>query len=92
MSQEREGNCSEKLVQMNFFILGGFFRVDFPPLINRNAALLCLVSEIAAISGVRDRHRNRKSQKSLRFRCAKPRTLKDPAVLRTLRRSNLLPP
>ena len=26
------GNCSEKLVHMNFFILGGFFRVDFPPL------------------------------------------------------------
>ena len=32
MSQEPNGNCSEKLVQMNFFILGGFFRVDFPPL------------------------------------------------------------
>ena len=31
-SQEPNGNCSEKLVQMNFFILGGFFRVDFPPL------------------------------------------------------------
>ena len=30
-SQEPDGNCSEKLVQMNFFILGGFFRVDFPP-------------------------------------------------------------
>ena len=30
-SQEPNGNCSEKLVQMNFFILGGFFRVDFPP-------------------------------------------------------------
>ena len=30
-----------------------------------------LLSEIAAISGVRDGHRNRKSQKSLRFRCAK---------------------
>ena len=28
-SQEPNGNCSEKLVQMNFFILGGFFRVDF---------------------------------------------------------------
>ena len=27
--------------------------------------------EIAAISGVRDGHRNRKSQKSRRFRCAK---------------------
>ena len=24
-SQEPKGNCSEKLVQMNFFILGGFF-------------------------------------------------------------------
>ena len=23
-------NCSDELVQMNFFILGGFFRVDFP--------------------------------------------------------------
>ena len=31
MSQEPNGNCSEKLVQMNFFISGGFFRVDFPP-------------------------------------------------------------
>ena len=31
-SQESSGNCSDKLVQMNFFILGGFFRVDFPPL------------------------------------------------------------
>ena len=30
-----------------------------------------LVSEIAAISGVRDWHRNRKSQKSFRFRCSK---------------------
>ena len=30
-SQEPGGNCSDKLVQMNFFILGGFFRVDFPP-------------------------------------------------------------
>ena len=27
-----------------------------------------------AISGVRDGHRNRRSQKSLRFRCAKPGT------------------
>ena len=33
--------------------------------------LSSLVSEIAAISGIRDGHRNRKSQKSLRFRCAK---------------------
>ena len=31
-SQELNRNCSEKLVQMNFFILGGSFRVDFPPL------------------------------------------------------------
>ena len=31
-SQEPDGNCSHKLVQMNFFILGEFFRVDFPPL------------------------------------------------------------
>ena len=28
-SQEPDGNCSEKLVQMNFFILGGFFRGGF---------------------------------------------------------------
>ena len=27
-----DGNCSEKLVQINFFFLGGFFRVDFPAL------------------------------------------------------------
>ena len=45
-------------------------RLSIAPL-NRNAALLSLVSEIATISGVRDGHRNRKSQKSLRFRCAK---------------------
>ena len=44
-----------------------FQRLSIAPL-NRNAALLSLVSEIAAISGVRDGHRNRKSQKSLRFR------------------------
>ena len=31
-SEEPSRNCSEKLVQMNFFILGGFFQVDFPPL------------------------------------------------------------
>ena len=35
-SQEPNRNCSEKLVQMSFFILGGFFgwiiSVDFPPL------------------------------------------------------------
>ena len=37
---------------------------DFP-------ALLSLVSEIAAISGIRDGHRNRKAQKLLRLRCAK---------------------
>ena len=29
-SQEPNGNCSGKLVQVSFFILGGFFRVDFP--------------------------------------------------------------
>ena len=45
-------------------------RLSIAPL-NRNAALLCLVSEIAAISGVCDGHCNRKSQKSLRFQCAK---------------------
>ena len=27
----RDGNCSEKLVQVNFSILGGFFGVDIPP-------------------------------------------------------------
>ena len=31
-SQEPNGSCSEELVQMNFLILGGFFRVDFPAL------------------------------------------------------------
>ena len=30
-SQEPNRNYSEKLVQVNFFILGGFLRVDFPP-------------------------------------------------------------
>ena len=32
VSQEPDGNYSDKLVQMKFFILGRFFRVDFPPL------------------------------------------------------------
>ena len=32
-SQEPKGNCSEKLVQMNFLFWVDFFRVDFPPLI-----------------------------------------------------------
>ena len=31
-SQEPDGNCSEKLIQMNFFIWGGFFGVVFPHL------------------------------------------------------------
>ena len=31
-SQEPDGNCSEKHVKMNLFILGEFYRVDFPPL------------------------------------------------------------
>ena len=48
--------------------------VSIAPL-NRNAALLSLVSEIAAISGVCDGHRNHKSRKSLRFRCAKPQKI-----------------
>ena len=29
--QEPNGHCSEELVQVNVFILGGFYRVDFPP-------------------------------------------------------------
>ena len=29
--QEPNGNCADKLVEMNFFILGGFLGVDFPP-------------------------------------------------------------
>ena len=40
--------------------------------VHRTLKSQCKVSEIAAISGVRDGHRNRKLQKSLRFRCAKP--------------------
>ena len=32
-SHEPNGNCSEERVQMNLAILGGFFRVDLPPLI-----------------------------------------------------------
>ena len=40
-----------------------------------------LVSEIARFLGVRDGHRNRKSQKSLRFRCAKQATHQDPCFL-----------
>ena len=43
-SQEPDGNCSDELVQMNFFILGGFFRVDFPPL--PGARLLLIPSPI----------------------------------------------
>ena len=30
-SQEPDGNCSEKLAQMNFFILGRFLRLDSLP-------------------------------------------------------------
>ena len=33
--QESDGNCPEKLVHMNFFSLGGYFRMDFPPLRER---------------------------------------------------------
>ena len=33
-SQEPDRNCSEKLVQINFLILGRFFRADSPPLAN----------------------------------------------------------
>ena len=39
-SQEPDGTCSEKLVQMNFCILGGFFRVGFPPLKRRSDWIL----------------------------------------------------
>ena len=35
LCQEPNGNCSDKLVHVNFFILGGFFRVDFPLLKKR---------------------------------------------------------
>ena len=50
------------------------YRLSIAPL-NRTATLLSLVPEIAAMSGVRDGHRNRRSQKSLRFRCAKFKNL-----------------
>ena len=36
MSQEPNRNCLRKLAQLNFFILGGFYRVDFPPLSKRS--------------------------------------------------------
>ena len=49
--------------------------VTFHRTLSRNAALLSLISEIAAISGVRDGHR-RKSQKSLQFRCAESHRFK----------------
>ena len=61
---EKEGVLGSEIAARNRKSLATFHRL------NRNAALLSLVSEIAAISGVRERHRNRKSQKSLRFRCA----------------------
>ena len=49
MSQE----STDKLVQMNFFILGGFFRVDFPPLIGVGVSQKKLASEAyRAIGGV----------------------------------------
>ena len=31
MKQEPSTNCAEKLVQMNSFVLGRFFQVDFRP-------------------------------------------------------------
>ena len=40
-SQEPNGNCSKKLVQMSFSILGGFFRVDFPPLNVFHSTFFC---------------------------------------------------
>ena len=36
-SQEPNGNCSDRLVQMSFFILGGFLGADVPPLIVEGA-------------------------------------------------------
>ena len=52
-NQEPDGNCSGKLVQMNFFILGGFFWVDFPPVKNTNRKSLVISNrgvQIARIS------------------------------------------
>ena len=49
-SQEPNGNCSEKLVQMHFFILGlGFFRVDFPPL--RDGRCVAILSKSTRVRG-----------------------------------------
>ena len=71
---QREEVLGSEMAARNRKSLATFHR----NLMNRNAALLSLVSEIAAISGVCDGHRNRKSQKSLRFRCAKGKTPKGP--------------
>ena len=43
-SQKPDGNCSEKLVQTNLFILGGSFRVDFPLLIKSRCS--CVFSSV----------------------------------------------
>ena len=64
--------------------------ISIAPL-NRNAALLSLVAEIAAISGVRDGHRNGKSQKSLRFRCAKAKKLTELGVWNHALRDRIRP-
>ena len=68
---QKEGVLGSEIAAQNRTSLATF---SIAPL-NRNAALLSLFSEIAAISGVRDGHRNRRSQKSLRFRCAKSHPL-----------------
>ena len=52
-SQQPDGDCSEKLVQMNFSILGGFCRVDFPPL--KNAIFSAI---LAIFRHIRHSHRD----------------------------------
>ena len=55
---QKEGVLGSEIAAQNRKSLATFHRT-----LNHNAALLSLRPEIAAISGVRDGHRNRKSQK-----------------------------
>ena len=64
---QKEGVSGSEIAARNRKSLAIFHRT-----LNRNAALLSLLSEIAAMSGACDGHRNPKSQKSLRFQCTKP--------------------
>ena len=65
---QKQGVLGSDIAARNRKWLATFHRT-----LKSQCSIACSFSEIAAISGVRDGHRNRKSQKSLRFRGAKVR-------------------